>query len=107
MGQTTVRDKENEFRTAETEIDIMAVSSAEDKYLIGECKFKRSPFNYGEYLDTIAKLSSEKNKAEFYYALLSRSGFEDNLIAEAEKDPHLMLFDIEEIVGYRFESITK
>ena len=63
--------------------------------------------NYGEYLDTIAKLSSEKKKAEFYYALLSRSGFEDNLIAEAEKDPHLMLFDIEEIVGYRFESITK
>lgn len=99
MGQTTVRDKDNKLRTTETEIDIMAISSAAEKYLIGECKFKKSPFDFGEYLDTVAKLSNEKQKAEFYYALFSRSGFEDNLIVEAKNNTHLTLFDIEEIVG--------
>ena len=30
------------------------------EYLVGECKFKGSPFQYGEYLDTVAKLTPKK-----------------------------------------------
>ena len=69
-----------------------------DKYLVGECKFKGKPFSFGEYLDTSAKLSQQKEKAEFYYMLFSESGFDDKLSAEAEKDGKIMLVDIERIV---------
>ena len=75
-GKTTVRDKEkkNGLRVAETEIDLLAVSRDTKEYLVGECKFKKSPFNYSEYLATTAKLTPLKEKAKFYYALFSESG---------------------------------
>ena len=68
---------------------------ASDKYLVGECKFKGKPFSFGEYLDTSAKLSQQKEKSDFYYMLFSESGFDDKLSAEAEKDGKIMLVDIE------------
>ena len=49
--------------------------------------------------DTSAKLSQQKEKAEFFYNLFSESGFDDNLIAEAEKDEHLTLVGIEDVVN--------
>lgn len=68
MGKTTVRDKNDEsrLRTAETEIDLLGISKGAKEYLVGECKFKRSPFAYSEYLDTVAKLTPLKDKAKFY-----------------------------------------
>ena len=69
-----------------------------DKYLVGECKFKGKPFSFAEYLDTSAKLSQQKEKSDFYYMLFSESGFDEKLIAEAEKDDKIMLVDIERIV---------
>ena len=38
-------------------------------------------------------------KAEFFYYLFSESGFDDNLSAEAEKDEHLMLVGLEDVVN--------
>ena len=93
-GKTSVRRKDS-IETAETEIDLLAVSAKKDKYLIGECKFKGKPFSFGEYLDTSAKLSQQKEKAEFYYMLFSESGFDDKLSTEPEKDGKIMLVDIE------------
>ena len=77
FGKTTVRDtkKENGLRTAETEIDVLCTDRIGEKYLVGECKFKGVPFSYSEYLDTLAKLTPLKEKAKFYYALFSESGF--------------------------------
>ena len=97
-GKTTVRRKDK-TEVQETEIDLLAVSQKADQYLVGECKFKGRPFSYAEYLDTSAKLSQQKEKAEFFYYLFSESGFDDSLIAAAEKDDHLRLVGLEDVVN--------
>ncbi len=97
-GKTTVRRKDS-IETAETEIDLLAVSVKKDKYLVGECKFKSRPFSYGEYLDTAAKLSTQKEKSDFYYMLFSESGFDEKLTAEAKNDKRIELVGIERVVG--------
>ena len=100
-GKTTVRDTSapGGTRIAETEIDILAVSRLRKEYLICECKFKNKPFSYSEYLDTIAKLTPQKEKADFYYALFSESGF-DNKIKEADNNnKRLWLYELSDIVS--------
>lgn len=96
-GKTSVR-RGGSIETQETEIDLIAISAESDKYLVGECKFRGRPFGYGEYLDTAAKLSGLKDNAEFFYILFSESGFDDKLTAEAEKNAHVRLIDIEEMI---------
>ena len=100
MGKTTVRDKnaKNVLRMAETEVDILAVGRGSKEYLVGECKFKNSPFTYSEYLDTAAKLTPLKEKAKFYYALFSASGFDEKIRDEASEK--LRLYDLKEIVDF-------
>ena len=103
MGKTTVRDQEaeNGVRMAETEIDLLAVDREAKEYLVGECKFKRNPFSYSEYLDTRAKLAPLKEKAKFYYALFSESGFDEKIKAEAERLEELYLYDLKQIVNLK------
>ena len=102
IGKTTVRDKNEEkgLRVAETEIDLLGIGKDEKEYLVGECKFKNSPFAYSEYLDTAAKLTPQKEKAKFYYALFSASGFDDKLTAKAQTSEALCLYGLETIVNY-------
>ena len=102
-GKTTVRDKDapKGIRIAETEIDILGIGKNEIEYLVGECKFKNTPFDYSEYLDTKAKLTPLKETAEFYYALFSSSGFDDKIQSEAENDESITLYDLKEIVNYK------
>lgn len=45
---------------AETEIDLLGIGIGRKEYLVGECKFKHSSFDYSEYLDTLAKLTPQK-----------------------------------------------
>ena len=71
------------------------------EYLVGECKFKNEPFEFSEYIDTKAKLTSLKDTAKFYYALFSESGFDEKLMAEAKKESNLKLYDLSQIVNYR------
>lgn len=100
MGKTTVRDKDakNGFRVEETETDILAVGRGAKEYLVGECKFENSPFSYSEYLDTVAKLTPLKEKAEFYYVLFSASGFDEKIQDEASEKLHL--YDLKAIVDF-------
>lgn len=102
-GKTTVRDasRESGLRIAETEIDIAAVSRDKKQYLVGECKFKGRPFTYGEYLDTRAKLSPQKENADFFYALFSESGFDDKVREAAKKEGGIYLYSLEQIVAGR------
>ena len=102
-GKTTVRDTsaDNGTRIAETEIDILAVSQSRREYLVGECKFKNKPFSYSEYLDTIAKLSPQKEKADFYYELFSESGFDEKIIEAASNNERLLLYNLSDIVSGR------
>ena len=100
MGKTTVRDEKalNGLRVAETEIDLLCIDRDAKQYLVGECKFKKNPFSYAEYLDTLAKLEPLKKDAAFYYALFSESGFEQKVIDCAENN-RTQLFSLEQIVG--------
>lgn len=100
MGKTTVRDENavNGLRIAETEIDILCIDRNAEEYLVGECKFKGAPFSYSEYLNTMAKLTPLKKKAEFHYALFSESGFDKRIIDSAEENK-TALYTLEDIVG--------
>lgn len=101
FGKTTVRDEKASggLRTTETEIDLLAISQDATKYLVGECKFKGVPFSYAEYLDTLAKLSPQKNHAEFYYALFSESGFDSKIVDHAAENK-TQLYTLDQIVNY-------
>lgn len=101
-GKTTVRDEKaaGGLRTAETEIDLLCIDRDAKKYLVGECKFKGSPFSYSEYLNTLSKLTPEKEKAKFYYALFSENGFDEKIIANADPDT-TQLYPLETIINYK------
>ena len=100
-GKTTIRDPEQPegIRISETEIDIVATSKGLKDYLIGECKFKQSPFSYSEYLDTVAKLTPQKKNANFYYALFSASGFDSKITKLKKEDESLFLYSLHDIVS--------
>ena len=100
FGKTTIHDvnKKSGFRIDETEIDILCIDKNNENYLVGECKFKGSPFSYTEYLNTLAKLSPLKSKAKFFYALFSESGFDEKIIKEA-KENGTLLYNLDDIVG--------
>lgn len=99
-GKTTIYDKNatNGMRVGETEIDVLAIGRGEKEYLVGECKYKVEPFTYGEYYKTRVKLTPLKEKAAFFYALFSRSGFDEKLAAEAETNDNIQLFNLSQIV---------
>lgn len=98
MGKTTMRDrKSGGLRTAETEIDVMCISADCDEFLVGECKFKSTPFDYSEYLDTTAKFSA--GGAKVHYALFSANGFDERIVSEADGD-RLTVYPLSEIVNY-------
>lgn len=103
IGKTTVRDKDapKGVRVAETEIDILGIGKGGKEYLVGECKFKNAPFDYSEYLDTVAKLTPLKEGAKFYYALFSESGFDDKVVLEADNNDNITLYNLNQIVNYK------
>ncbi|MCD7746376.1 MAG: ATP-binding protein [Lachnospiraceae bacterium] len=95
-GKTTMRNTDG-VKLAESEIDLLAIDREAGNYLVGECKFKNAPFRYSEYLDTKAKLGSEKKRANFYYVLFSAEGFDEKINMEA--DGHILqLYTLDEIV---------
>lgn len=102
-GKTTVRDKDapKGVRVAETEIDILGIGKGGKEYLVGECKFKNTPFDYSEYLDTVTKLTPLKEGAKFYYALFSESGFDDKVVSEADANDSITLYNLNQIVNYK------
>ena len=102
MGNTTIRDShaKNGLRTANTQIDILAIDRNAKEYLVGECKFKNEPFTYGEYLNTLAKLTPRKNDASFHYALFSQNGFDEKIVADAKVNG-TQLYSLEEIVNFK------
>lgn len=102
IGKTTVRDvnAQDDLRVANTEIDLLAIDKNGEEYLVGECKFKKEPFSYGEYLNTIAKLTELKKKAKIYYVLFSENGFDEKIIAAAKADG-TRLYSLKQIVEYK------
>ena len=104
IGKTTVRDKDavNGTRIEETEIDVLCIDKDATAYLVGECKFKGVPFSYSEYLDTRTKLLPLQEKASFYYALFSESGFNEKIVEEAKNKNDILLYDLRQIVNMQY-----
>jgi uncharacterized protein len=97
FGNTTVRDGSHGTRMANTEIDILCLDQSRENILVGECKFKKNPFSYSEYLDLTAKLEPLKAHAKFYYALFSENGF-DKRILELSERGDVALYGLDDIV---------
>ena len=45
------------------------------------------------------KLTPQKERAKFYYALFSESGFDDKVVADAEASAEVCLYDLRTIVN--------
>lgn len=80
----------------EVEIDLVAKDG--DNYLFGECKWRNELLDF-----SVLKKLKEKadvfcsNRKNTWFYLFSKSGFTDTVIAEAEKDEHIILVTIEEM----------
>ena len=83
-------------RTDSEEMDIVAADKNEERFIIGECKFRTELFDDGE-------LRKLKEKLEFpgdtYYYLFSLSGFTETVIQACEADEKLFLIDVGQIVN--------
>lgn len=79
---------------------ICLLSAEIPRNILGECKFKKLPFRYSDYLDTKAKLTSLKENAKFHYVLFSESGFDEKIVNEA-RNGILSLYGLKEIVNYK------
>ena len=97
-GKTTVRHKDA-VEVGETECDILAISKNTDKYLVGECKFKKQPFRYSELLDVKAKFLPQQENSGFYYYLFAESGFDEKIVAAAEAEGNIVLCDLANVVS--------
>ena len=80
------------------EIDVFASSADGKNILLGECKFRKSPFDMHDFNSLRAKYTASGG-AEVEYMLFSRSGFDDRLVKLSEDDPAISLVDAEELAG--------
>jgi hypothetical protein len=77
--------KMGRFFDGNVEIDIAATSKDKKKILIGECKYKNSPFDMGEF-NALKEKPIHNSDADRYYYLFSKSGFTKDLLAlESER----------------------
>ena len=77
------------------EIDIMAVDREQKQYILGECKFRNSPFSMADYQHFVEKF--KQSDAVIYYYLFSKSGFSEEVIKVAEKSG-VQIITAEELV---------
>lgn len=98
-GKTKIANEQGKLITKENEVDIVAVDNDKSKYLIGECKFKKSAFSYKDYLEITKKMDLNKAVVPYYW-LFSRSGFDEKIVNEAKKVDNITLCNFEDIVEY-------
>ena len=89
-GKTTVRDDSaaSGLRIAETEIDLLCIDKDAKEYLVGECKFKKTPFSYSEYIDMLAKLAPQKSMPNFIMYCSQKADLTRKLLQRQKKTIH-------------------
>jgi hypothetical protein len=93
---TVTRIIEGEKRNCAEEIDIIATDKNEEKFILGECKFRTGLLDYGE----LQKLQSKGEfNGEKYYCLFSLSGFTDAVVEASKSEENLFLFDMPTIMS--------
>ena len=65
------------------ELDIMAFDAQKENFLLGECKYKNSPFDLGDLKNMQGKFIAP-DSVNVYYVLFSKSGFTRDVIGVAD-----------------------
>lgn len=78
--------------TKEEELDVVAVDAMRKHYLVGECKFRRTPLGHRDVQRAMEKFTSPEG-ADVAWCFFSRSGFETGLTLSKD----VLLFRIEEM----------
>lgn len=84
-------------RTYETEIDIMAVDHQSKHYLLGECKYKASPFDLRDY-KTLKSKWENTGDTECSFYLFSQSGFTEQVL-QLEAEEKLVCISMDQMVS--------
>ncbi|MBQ4563227.1 MAG: ATP-binding protein [Lachnospiraceae bacterium] len=68
------------------ELDILAVDRRGENYLIGECKYKNSPFTFGDMMHMQKKFLPKREDSGMYYFMFSKSGFAEEVKRYAKEN---------------------
>ena len=79
------------------EIDIVAMNASKERLLIGECKYKNSPFPAGELSKLQEKAVALNAGTDKWVYLFSKSGFTQEVVEIAEKQG-IQIVDLDELV---------
>jgi AAA+ ATPase superfamily predicted ATPase len=74
---------------SDQEIDVVGLSSSENKIIFGECKWSEKPVGiniYEELKQKAAKVEWNRDDRKEYYILFSKSGFTEEMIKIAKND---------------------
>ena len=66
------------------ELDVMAFDRREENFLVGECKYKNSPFAYPDMIRMREKFTPQKKESKMYYWMFSKSGFTEEVLTAAK-----------------------
>ncbi len=80
-----------------TEIDILATDQEGKHYLVGECKFRTTPFDLADLNALLGKFKPDKRGARVYYCLFSRTGFTSE-VRKAAKDQGIELVELDRML---------
>lgn len=87
----------NSVTRSQIEIDIIANDGKE--YLIGECKWRNEKLDLQVFQELKEKADVfNKNRANTWYVLFSKTGFTQAIMEEALKDSKIILVDMNEIL---------
>lgn len=78
------------------ELDIMAVDVSKKKYILGECKYKKSPFAMADLKNMMEKFVPQKSESSFYYWMFSKGGYTQDVI-DVAKEKNIQLVNLEDI----------
>ena len=88
----------SKLAAVDTEIDIVAIDSKSQNYILGECKFRNAEMDAADLEQLKGKSEVAKKGATVQYALFSKSGFKTGLAAQAKGDETLKLISLSDIV---------
>lgn len=79
------------------ELDILALDAGKENFLIGECKYKNSPFAYSDLKRMQEKFRPQKDGSRIFSYLFSKSGFSPEVMKAAERQD-IRLVGVNELI---------
>ena len=80
------------------ELDIMAVDHRNKKYILGECKYKKTAFDLSDMRNVQQKVRLQAGIDDIYYWIFSKGGYTEAVIAGA-KEQNVKLLTVEDVVS--------